>query len=153
MERCIACGRPFAKGDDVVTFRLERVRAGEKSDALGFYDHPSSPNQEEERVHFNYSCLEKGFSPADNPFLYDSVVASIRQEIYEDEKEVDHDLPPIDEDPPFCLWCKREDTVWMQIQRDMYIYNCLACQKLWDHNEEEMYWDHERGQYIPVDID
>jgi hypothetical protein len=149
-EKCIACSKEFVLGDRVVTFRLERVLRGEKSGQVGFYEDNQSP--EDEHVHLTYQCLEKCFSPADNPFMYDTIAAAVRKEIYEDEQEREElDIPLADpDDPPFCLWCKREDTVWLQIQRDMYIYNCLACHKLWDHNEDELVWDDQRG-YVTVE--
>lgn len=148
-EKCAACNKVFAYGDVVITFYFEQVMAGEKSGALGFYEHNNSPDQAVDHVHFTYSCLEKCFSPMDNPFLYDQVAALVRQEIIDDEREsFDDDLPPINvEDPPFCLWCKREDTVWKQTSREMIIYNCIACQKLWDDEEDEMYWDMEKHTY------
>ncbi len=149
IEKCCACGKPFANGDLVVLFHFEQVKAGEKSGALGFYESTQSPEGEPDYVHFEYACLEKCFSPMDNPFMYDMIAEAVRKEAWEDalEKE-ERDLPLfMDEDPPFCLWCKKEDTVWMQIQRDMHVYNCLQCRKLWDHNEDELYWDPETNTY------
>lgn len=147
--KCLACSKEFTIVDRVVRVNLEIVRRGEKSGLLGFYEDSQSPD--DERIHFTYSCIEKYFSPADNPFMYDSIAAEVRKEIYEDEKSREDDIPLADpDDPPYCLWCKREDTVWMQIQRDMYIYNCLACRRLWDHNEEELTFDPQRG-YVTVE--
>lgn len=153
MDKCIACGKSFANGDVVLTYFLEKVMAGEKSGLLGYYEHVSFTEQYVERLHFTYGCIEKAFSPVDNPFLFDIVAESIRREIYEEEREKDEfDLPMvIEEEPPFCLWCKREDTVWMHQRRDVHIYNCLACSKLWDHDEDEMYWDPQKADYVYVE--
>lgn len=150
-ERCCACSKEFANGDQVVTFYFERVMRGEKSGELGFYEDKNYPEQTVDRVHFTYPCLEKCFSPVDNPFMYDVIAESVRKEIYEDERDrEDYDIPLTEpDDPPFCLWCKREDTVWMQVQRETCIYNCLACRKLWDLNEDELVWDPQRG-YVAV---
>lgn len=154
-EKCCACSKDFSNGDRVVTFYFEKVSAGEKSGTLGFYDDNQYPENAVDRVHFIHGCLEKCFSPVDNPFMYDTLAELVRQEIYEDErdhKDYSDDIPTIgmEEELPFCLWCKREDTVWLQMKPDMYIYNCLACQKLWDHEENELVWDPQRG-YIVVE--
>lgn len=154
MEKCCGCSKQFVNGDVVITFYFEQVKAGDKSGALGFYEHRNSPENSVEHVHFTYGCLEKCFSPVDNPFMYDVVAEAVRRQIWEDEKEQDPDIPLhiLDyDDPPFCLWCKREDTVWIQVQRDMRVYNCLACRRLWDHNEDELYWDANKNVYEYVD--
>lgn len=146
-EKCCACSKEFANGDRVVSFYLEQVMAGEKSNLLGFYDDRQYADGTIDRCHFTHSCLEKCFSPADNPFMYDMIAMEVRKEIYEDEKdqsELDLRLGG-DEDPPYCLWCKREESVWLNQQRDMWIFNCLACKKLWDQDETELTWDPERG--------
>lgn len=150
-EKCCACSREFANGDRVVTFYFEKVMRGEKSGELGFYDDNQYPDNSVDRTHFNYSCLEKCFSPMDNPFMYDAIAEMVRKEIREDETDRDeYEVSIMDYDePPYCLWCKREDTVWMQQQRDLHIYNCIACRKLWDQNEDELIWDPQRG-YIYV---
>lgn len=149
--KCCACSKEFVSGDSVVTFYLEKVLAGEKSGVLGFYDDDRYPDREVDHVHFSHNCLEKCFSPIENPFLYDTVVESIRKDIYEDEADSVDDIPiNIDDDPPYCLWCKREDTVWKQIQRDLHIFNCIACSRLWDQDETELIWDPQNG-YTPIE--
>jgi hypothetical protein len=146
-EKCCACSREFANGDRVVTFYFERVMAGEKSGALGFYEDNQYADNTVDRCHFLYQCLEKCFSPMDNPFMYDFIAEQVRKEVYEDEKDREEfDIPvSIDEDPPYCLWCKKEDTVWLQQQRDLWIFHCIECHKLWDQNEDELVWDPQRG--------
>lgn len=148
-EKCCACNKPFIEGEDVVTFYMEKAKIGEKSGQLGFYAHPSYPKDYIDRVHFTYSCLEKCFSPADNPFLYDSIVLKIRQETTDDIRQEVYDeiniefeddfpkIPDID-DPPFCLWCKRRETVWIQIRTNGCIYACTSCNKYWDEEENEI---------------
>lgn len=151
MDKCCACSREFANGDRVVTFYFERVLAGEKSGALGYYEDYQYTEQAVDRVHFLYPCLEKCFSPVDNPFMYDFLADQVRREIYEDERnnDDDHDIPfQMDDDPPYCLWCKKEDTVWLQQQRDMWIFFCNACNKLWNQDEDELVFDPQRGYRI-----
>jgi hypothetical protein len=167
--KCCGCGKPFVAGDHVVTFRMEQVRLGEKSNQLGFYnsfwylegqgaEDQNLPFGEEttgDHVHFTPGCLEKTFSPVDNPFLYDVLANQVRQKIYDEESdrepdEILPDLPELIEDPPACLWCKRTDTVWVHFPRGYPIYNCIGCSKLWDHEEDELYWDHEKGDYFLV---
>ena len=156
-ERCCACRKEFAAGDTIITFFFERVLQGEKSNLPGFYPHPNSPEgpDEAERVHFNYSCLEKCFSPADNPFMFDIIAEQVRREILEDEQEFNDDFPIVefDDDPPYCLWCKRKDTVWLQVRMGGNILTCLACGKLWDDEEHEVVWDATRGIYVDVEDD
>lgn len=150
-EKCCACSKEFVNGDTVVTFYLERVMTGQKSGVLGFYDDTRYPDGAMDRVHFSYSCLEKCFSPVENPFLYDVVVETVRKEIYEDEIEAADDIPiTIEDDPPYCPWCKKEDSVWKQIQRDIHIFHCVVCHKLWDQDETELVWDPQNG-YMAVE--
>lgn len=150
-ERCCACRQTFAAGDEVVTFYLERVLQGEKSGLPGFYEHPQSPDNSTDHVHFNYSCLEKCFSPIENPFMYDSIADQVRREILEEEREVDEFAIEDVQDPPFCLWCKREDSVWLQERRGGTVYCCLVCNKLWDDEENELVWDSRRNTYVNVE--
>jgi len=150
-EKCCACGKEFKNDEEVVTFYLERAKVGEKSGALGFYQHQSYPKDCIDRVHFSYTCLEKCFSPADNPFLYDSIAIKlraditddIRQEIYDEINiELEDDMPLIDlADPPFCLWCKRTDTVWIQVRNGACVYACPPCNKYWNEDEDELTQD------------
>jgi hypothetical protein len=129
------------EGDSVFAFHLESVRRGEKSGVMGFYSHSHNPSKEQEYAHAWPSCLEKCFSPeaGENGFLYDEVVHSIRQEVYEELGYDPNNDVPLDEfDPPFCLWCKKTDTVWMQDQMDRKVYYCTACQKYWDDEETEL---------------
>lgn len=147
-EKCCACRKEFKDGEEVVTFYFERTKIGEKSGLVGFYAHPNYPDDSIERVHFTHQCLEKCFSPMDNPFLYDSIVHKIRSEVEEDLRqeiydeisiEFDEDIviPDVD-DPPYCLWCKRRDSVWIQIRNQGYFYACTACNKYWDQDENEL---------------
>lgn len=145
-ETCAACRKPFADGDDAVTFYFEKAKIGEKSGILGFYTHPNYPGDYIDRIHFNYACVEKCFSPADNPFMYDVIVNKIRLEVTDDIRQEAYDeinieledgFPDID-DPPFCLWCKKREPVWIQIRSNGYIYTCTACQKYWDQDENEL---------------
>ncbi len=147
MDKCPGCSKAFVNGDQVIRVNLERVMAGEKSGALGFYDHQHLTRDEPERIHFSHSCIEKYFSPIENPFYYDFLAEQVRAEIYQDEKDRDEfELPnPMDEDPPYCLWCKKEETVWLQQQRDLWIFFCTACQKLWDQDEYELVFDPQKG--------
>lgn len=152
--KCLACGREFQHGEAVVAFCYEQAQKGTKSGLIGFYSHPHYGREDEgnnnytEHVHFTHSCLEKCFSPADNPYYYDQVVqairkeveADIRDEIY-DELSAEYDDMPrvrVEEDPPFCLWCKREDTVWLQERRTGCVFFCTVCQKYWDDQENEL---------------
>lgn len=147
-EKCCACSRNFAAGDTVITFYFQQVMRGEKSGVLGFYDHKNSPDGSVDYVHFSYACLEKCFSPMENPFMYDILADAVRKEIYDDEAGNDDDDMPeitVEEDPPYCLWCKKEEAVWVHYQRDMHIYNCMQCSKLWDDEERELLWDPQRG--------
>lgn len=164
-EKCCGCGKGFAAGDRVVTFRMERVLRGEKSGELGFYEASvtrdnlgvlrGSDGVEEgiDHVHFTPGCLELTFSPMENPFMWDMLADEVRQQIYENESEKDPDeilpdLPELIENPPYCLWCKRTDTVWLNTNKGYPIYNCLACKRLWDHEEDELYWDPAMGDYF-----
>lgn len=157
-EKCCGCKKEFAAGDDVLTFYMERVLKGPKSGVIGFYQNPNSLGSENEvnidHVHFLPGCLEMAFSPPDNPFMFDILAAQVRQQIYEEESERDPDffpeMPSLIEDPPFCLWCKRTDTVWFSTYKGYPIYNCLACKKLWDHEDDELYWDANAGDYFLV---
>jgi hypothetical protein len=159
-EKCCGCGKGFAAGDQVVTFRMEKVRRGEKSNQLGFYNNNQLLAATEERlavdhVHFAPGCLELAFSPVENPFMFDVLADQVRQQIYDEESERDPaeilpDLPELLENPPYCLWCKRKDCVWAHFDKGYPIYNCLACGKLWDHEEDELYWDQEQGEYFLV---
>lgn len=166
-EKCCGCGKPFAAGDHVVTFRMERVLRGERSNILGFYkstlirDNVSvlygseGPEDGIDHVHFTPGCLERTFSPIENPFMYDMLADEVRQRIYDEESEMDPaeilpELPELIENPPMCLWCKKTNTVWMHVDKGYPIYNCLACRKLWDHEEDELYWDPEKGDYFLV---
>lgn len=143
-EKCCACAKEFAAADVVISFYFEQVLQGEKSGALGFYPHKNSPADSVDHVHFNHSCLEKGFSPAEFPFLYDSIVDMIRQEVYE-EMEFEDCPIDIEEDPPYCLWCKRTDTVWSQQQNGFIVLTCQPCQKIWDDEDYELTWAPENG--------
>lgn len=151
-EKCCGCGKDFVAGDDAVEWRFVRTLQGEKSGRLGFYEHPNSPEGAGEYVHWKYGCLEKCFSPAENPFMYDTIAAEVRKEIYEDERDYDSaDIPLLmeyNEDPPYCLWCKRKDTVWVHYDKGYIIFNCLGCMKLWDDDENELEWDAEEGDYF-----
>lgn len=161
-EKCCGCGKGFAAGDQVVTFRMERVLRGDKSGILGFYNNHQQlggyGNEEMmviDHVHFAPGCLERAFSPMENPFMFDMLADQVRQQIYEEEAERDPaeilpELPELLEDPPYCLWCKRTDTVWMHLDKSYPIYNCIACNKLWDHEEDELSWDSQRGDYFLV---
>lgn len=160
-EKCCGCGKLFVAEDQVVTFRLERVRRGEKSNLLGFYNlhrYIEGQGTEEtaaDHVHFTPGCLERAFSPIENPFMYDMLADQVRQQIYDEESERDPDellpeLPELLEDPPACLWCKRTDSVWMHLSKGYPIYNCLRCRRLWDHEEDELYWDPEKGDYYLI---
>jgi hypothetical protein len=148
-DKCCACSKAFQDGDEVLTFYIEKSKRGSKSGMIGFYSHPNYPKDYIDRSHFTAACLEKCFSPADNPFLYDTIVAKIRaettedirQEIYDDmDLELDDefpDMPDID-DPPFCLWCKGPESVWVQIRSSGYLYACTKCNKYWDQDENEI---------------
>lgn len=162
-EKCCGCGKGFAAGDQVVTFRMERVLRGEKSGVLGFYNnhqHLGGYGTSEELLvvdhsHFTPGCLELTFSPMENPFMFDLLANEVRQKIYDEESELDPaeilpDTPELLENPPFCLWCKRTDSVWAHFDKGYTIYNCLHCKKLWDHDEDELYWDSEKNDYFLV---
>jgi hypothetical protein len=144
--------KEFASGDTIITFYFERALKGEKSNLMGFYPHPNSPEDSTDHVHFTHSCLEKCFSPVDNPFMYDLLADMVRQEILEDESDKD-DFPDIEfeDDLPYCLWCKRTDTVWMQHRVGGEILHCVACNKLWDNEEVELRWDPVNSIYVDVD--
>ncbi len=161
-DKCCGCGKGFAAGESVITFRMERVLRGDKSGVLGFYNHHQYlgvRNTEDPQIvdhaHFTPGCLERTFSPVDNPFMFDVLADQVRQQIYDEESEKDPseimpDLPELLEDPPYCLWCKRTDTVWMHFNKGYPIYNCLSCKRLWDHEDDELYWDDQRGNYFLV---
>lgn len=160
-DKCAGCGKGFSAGDRIVTFKMERVLKGEKSGILGYYKdnlgviQGSDGPENIDHIHFTPGCLERTFSPAENPFLFDIIASQIRQEIYEEERDRDPDtvlpeIPALLDDPPYCLWCKKVNTVWVHFSEGYPIYNCLACGKLWDHEEDELYWDPERGSYFLV---
>lgn len=147
-DKCPGCSKAFVAGDEVFACRLEQVRKGEKSGVLGFYPSRRNPEGEEERIHFHHTCIEVYFNP-EHGYAYDDVVAAIRKEIWEefhDDRYLDG-IPEV-RDPPVCLWCKQEDGVWKHEQRDMDIFNCMRCRKLWDHDENELAFDPQRGYYI-----
>lgn len=116
---------------------------------LGFYEHPNSPQDSTEHVHFAYNCLEKCFSPVDNPFMYDALAAIVREEVMED-MACEEDFPEYEEDLPYCLWCKKTDTVWVQRRLTGEILTCVACNKLWDIEETELRYDPAKGEYIEL---
>ena len=154
-DRCAGCRQPFALGDVVQTFYLQEVRYGEKSGQLGFYDHPSSPGDSVDHMHYWHGCAELYFQP-ENGWLYDIIVDKIRREVTEDIRDEIYeefrleyeDMPPEPREPPMCLWCKSPRAVWKHEELDKDIFNCLACQKLWDHNEDELLWDPQRGYVV-----
>lgn len=154
--KCCGCKKNFAAGDKVVAFYMGMALQGQKSGMLGIYETPNSLGAENESntdyVHFLPGCLEMAFSPMENPFLFDVLADQVRQQIYEEESERDTDffpeMPSLIEDPPFCIWCKRTDTVWFHTAKGYPIFNCMACQRLWDHEEDELYWDQEAGDYF-----
>lgn len=154
-DRCCACLKPFEAGDQVVSFYLEHIRRGEKSGQLGFYQHENYPEENTDHVHFRASCLEMCFSPVDNPFLYDAIVDKVRKDVESDIRDEIYDQVcaeygvddppqyPLEEDElPFCLWCKKTNTVWMQQKTGGVIFYCAGCQKWWDEEENEL----ENGQ-------
>ncbi len=166
-EKCCGCGKPFAAGEKVVSFRMERVLRGERSNLLGFYkasltrdnlgtlQGSNGPAEDIDHVHFTPGCLERTFSPVDNPFMYDMLADEVRQRIYEEESESEPpeiipEIPELIENPPMCLWCKRTDTVWCHFDKGYPVYNCLACKKLWDHEEDELGWDPIKLEYFLV---
>lgn len=157
MNKCCGCGKVFAATNDAVEFNLVRALLGEKSEALGFYPHPSNPDGEKDYVHFTPGCLEMAFSPVENGLMFDILADQVRQQIYEEESERDpEDYPEITisvllEDPPYCLWCKRKDTVWCHFSRGYLIHNCITCCKLWDDDEDELIWDPAQGEYFLAD--
>ena len=147
--RCCACRKQFGPGDEVVTFRLETVRRGEKSGQLGFYAHGNYPEDFEDHTHFSAGCLEKTFSPMDNPFMYDAIADKVREEIESEIRDEIYDelsaefqtedVPLYAEDElPFCLWCKKTNTVWLQHRHAGIIFFCTVCQKYWDDEETEL---------------
>lgn len=144
--QCASCEGAFEDGDEVLVFYLQSARPGEKSGLLGLYEHSQYPGDTEDYIHFRYSCIEKAFSPVDNPFLYDSIVSSIRKEVEADireevetELDIQDDLPQLyEEDPPLCIWCKRRDTVWVQYRLGGIFYFCPPCHKMWDDEENEV---------------
>lgn len=161
-EKCCGCKADFVAGDEVLTFYMERALKGPKSGIIGFYENPNSLGTENEgnvdHVHFSPGCLELAFSPADNPFMFDLLAAQVRQQIYEDESQKDPieilpELPGLLDDPPFCLWCKRTDSVWLHTGKQYPIFYCRVCNKLWDHDEDELVWNQEKGDYFLADID
>ena len=114
-------------------------------------------------VHHNHRCYEKYFSPVDNPFLYDAIAKlvetekeeQIREEIREELRDrfdtikemiSDHQFnfcvdcwANLDEDePPYCLWCKSPDNVWMHQKPQGMILCCTACNRYWNDQEEEL---------------
>ncbi len=161
-EKCCGCNKEFVAGDNVLTFYMERVLKGQKSGVLGFYESANSLGTENEgnidHVHFLPGCLELAFSPPDNPFMFDVLAEQVRQKIYEEESERDPadilpTLPEMLVDPPYCLWCKRTDTVWLHTDKGYPIFNCLACKKLWDQDDDELCWDQEIGDYFLAHVE
>jgi hypothetical protein len=163
---CCGCGKSFVLGDRVLTFCIEEIKRGEKSGKPGFYTVDDSLGQRfwslednVDHVHYTPGCLELAFSPPDNPFMFEMLAGQVRQQIYEEESENERDIPVMPElpvlleDPPFCLDCKRTDTVWTHFAKGYPIYSCIVCNILWDHEEDRLYWDPERADYFLVPDD
>ena len=159
-EKCCACQQEFREGETSVAFFFQAAKRGEKSGMVGLYEHPDYPNATKDYVHFTHTCLEKCFSPVDNPFLYDvltaamrkEVVDDVREEVYEEmreEYEFGEGIVPFEEDPPMCIWCKKVDYLWCHFRMGGTIYNCMSCRKMWDDEETELTWDPDEG-YVEV---
>jgi hypothetical protein len=43
-----------------------------------------------------------------------------------------------EDEPPYCLWCKATDYVWMHQKPQGMIFCCTRCNKYWDDQEEEL---------------
>lgn len=166
--RCAGCNQEFLQGDEVQPVpQILRYLRGMKSGAMGLYQHENFPEAEPDYVHWRHSCLEKFFSPIENPYMYDGLVAKLRGDLkleLRDEHEEqfalvkemigegnhnfcvecwteleDADIPLLErEEPPKCLWCKHTDQVWMQQKPGGLIFYCFRCSKMWDDYENEM---------------
>jgi hypothetical protein len=163
-NHCVACRKQFHDGDQVQRLPpLEEIRRGEKSGLLGAYPLDNTPEDDQDLVHHDFGCYEIFFSPADNPFLFDAIVkqveeareSEIRDEIrdelatkFEEVKEMISERnfnfcvdcwANLDEDePPYCLWCKDTQYVWMHQTPQGMILCCTRCNKYWNDQEEEL---------------
>ncbi len=161
MLKCYGCGKGFASGSDMVEWSLVRALMGEKSGLIGVYSHPQNPENDKDYIHTDPSCLDAAFTPmSERNFMWDILADQVRQQIYEEETERDPADDPsnmyevyeiILEDPPYCLWCKRKDTVWCNFSKGYVVHNCVVCRKLWDQEEDELEWDQEKGDYFLVE--
>ena len=142
MKKCCACSKEFRAGDKILTFSINEVRYGEKSGALGIYPNKDYGEDHQDYSHFTYQCLERTFSPIENPFLYDILYNAIKEEAYKDAKdeayeEFQMDVPPSydNDDPPECIWCKKIGITWMLIRTTNTIFYCPECNQYWDQDE------------------
>lgn len=157
MIKCYGCGKGFAAADVMVEWSLVRALLGEKSGVLGVYPHQHNPDNEKDYIHTDPSCLEASFSPmVETSFMWDIVADQARQIIIEEERATDPDDYPelsveaLLEDPPYCLWCKRKDSVWMHFSLAYPVSYCFGCMRFWDHDEDELERDPATGEFYVI---